>query len=83
MPLEKLSATQLQQVPASSRSSNEYVPFMQALTVGQGGRATVADEGVSREQVKNRLRSAAKAAGITIAFVPSNKETVVFKVTSR
>jgi len=83
MPLEKLTSAQLQQVPASRRTTNEYVPFLQTLHVGQGGRAIVANEGVSRQQVKNRLRTAAKAAGIAIAFVPSEKETVVFKVTSR
>jgi len=84
MPFAKLTAAQLK-APSSAagRSRSPYTMFLGGLRVGEGGRATVAEEGVSRIQIKNRLKAAAKDVGLNIAFVRSAPEEVVFHVVSR
>ena len=82
MPLEKLTAAELDGRP-SGRAKPEYVRFLSGLRVGQGGRAVVADEGVSRQSVKNRLKFAAEAAGVEIKFQRSSPNDVVFAVVGR
>lgn len=84
MPFQKLTAAELKASSgSSSRTRSPYVLFMGGLRVGEGGRATVAEEGVSRIQIKNRLKAAAKDVGLNIAFVRSSPEEVVFRVVSR
>jgi len=84
MPFKKLTPAELStNASGASRSRSPYTLFMGGLRVGEGGRATVAEEGVSRDQIKNRLKAAAKDVGLNIAFVRSSPEEVVFHVTGR
>jgi hypothetical protein len=80
MPLQKLSAADLAGGPGRSRVSEEYVHFMRGLRPGEGGRASVKDEGVTRQSVKNRLKAAAEVAGVNVRFVRSGNDEVVFQV---
>ena len=84
MPFEKLTQKEVDSL--ASRGSAGYQPyteFIADLRVGQGGRITVAEEGVARNSVKQRLTMSAAAAGVTIKFLRSSEETVVFQVTGR
>jgi len=84
VPFQKLTAADLSaSTNGVSRSRSPYTLFMGGLRVGEGGRATVEEEGVSRIQIKNRLKAAAKDVGLNIAFVRSSPEEVVFHVVSR
>lgn len=84
MPFQKLSAAELSaSASGAGRSRSPYALFLGGLRVGEGGRATVAEEVVSRIQIKNRLKAAAKDVGLNIAFVRSSPEEVVFHVVSR
>lgn len=74
--IQKLTAAQLAARP-------EYVLVLQGLAIGEGGMATTADEGTSKITLKNRLSSAALAAGVTIKFRRSDENTVVFEVVGR
>jgi hypothetical protein len=83
MPLEKLTADAFARMatqPSSFRANQEYVSFLSKLKSGEGGRVMVADEGVSRQQVKNRLKRAAAITGRKIRFIASDRTTVVFAV---
>lgn len=81
MPIEKLTKKQLQEQSYRTGSGYEpYAEFLSSLRVGQGGRVTVADEGVTRQTVKNRLTKTAEALGVEISFRRSAKEIVVFEV---
>lgn len=83
MPLQKLSTDALRASGGTSRKRSPYVFFVGGLRVGEGGRASVAEEGVSRQQIKNRLRSAADDVGVEIKFMRSSPDEVVFRVVSR
>lgn len=48
--------------------------------MGEDGKANVADEGVSRQSVKNRLASAAKAVRVSIKYHRSGAEDAIFEV---
>lgn len=74
--LTKLTAAQLAARP-------DYVQFFQRLAVGEGGMASVAEEGVGRQSLKGRLAAAASAAGVQLKFNRSGEGTVVFEVVSR
>jgi len=82
MAIQKLTRDDLtRNKPMGRRGANpEYVTFLQGLKTGEGGKAVVADEGVSRQSVKNRLNSAAKVVGVTLKFHRSAEEEVVFEV---
>ena len=54
--------------------------FLKGLRVGEGGKAVVAEEGVSRQSVKNRLLVAADVLGKAIVFRRSDTALVVFEV---
>lgn len=58
-------------------------PFPRRSQGRGGGKAVVAEEGVSRIQVKNRVKAAAKAVGVKIAFQRTEPEIVVFRVVAR
>jgi len=83
MPLEKLSNQELSTHVSGRGAPEEYVNFLNGLRVGQGGRAVVSKEGVSRQSVKNRLIRAAESVGLELKFRRSPAETVVFEVTGR
>jgi hypothetical protein len=84
MPIRKLSSQDLFAHTARKRSAvPAYVEFFATTRVGEGGRAKVAEEGVSRQTLKKRLKTAAGEAGRSIEFRPSAKEEVVFEVTER
>lgn len=84
MPFQKLTAADLSaSTDGASRSRSPYTLFMGGLRVGEGGRTTVAEEGISRAQIKNRLKASAKDVGVKIAFLRTEPEEVVFKVVAR
>lgn len=80
--IEKLTPADLDRMRSTSRNP-ECVEFMQGLRVGQGGRVVVADEGVSRQSVKNRISKAATVAGVEIKYLRSKPDVVVFEVVSK
>jgi hypothetical protein len=79
MALEKLTAKDLSQRP-SGRPRGEYVDFLNSLRSGEGGRATTKGEKATKQTIKNRLRTAAKSAGVNIKFMRTPPDTVVFRV---
>ena len=74
--IRKLTADELAARP-------EYVHFLKGLAVGEGGMASLKDEGVGKQPLKGRLLLAAKAAKVTIKFKRSGPDTVVFEVVGR
>lgn len=81
MPLQKISRGEMALTRGGGRGANpEYVSFFRASRVGDGGRADVAEEGVSRPTLKKRLDAAAREAGVTITFHSSGATEVVFEV---
>jgi len=76
MPLQKLSRNQVTAHP-------EYVDFLQSLRVGEGGKSTVAQEGVGKVSIKQRLDRAAEVVGVEIRYIRSSNDTVVFQLTGR
>ncbi|MFN2116039.1 MAG: hypothetical protein ACK2T6_10005 [Anaerolineae bacterium] len=82
MPLQKLTASQLVN-KAAAPANPEYVAFLRSLKPGEGGRTTVEAEGVGRQTIKTRLGKAADYAGVTIKFVRSPSDQVVFQVVAR
>lgn len=80
MPLEKLSKTDIARY-RSGGGYKEYVDFLSKLKAGEGGWATVDEEGVSRQTIKNRLKKSADALGVGIAFKRSPSDRVVFEIT--
>ncbi len=74
--IRKLSTDELAARP-------DYVQFFKSLTVGEGGMASIAGEGVGRQSLKGRLKLAATAAKVQIKFRRSDKATVVFEVVGR
>lgn len=61
----------------------DYVMHLQSLAVGEGGMTTTAEEDTSKITIKNRLSTAAEAAGVQIRFHRSDAQTVIFEVTNR
>jgi hypothetical protein len=80
MPLQKISRGEMAQRRGSRGANPEYVSFFRSLQPGTGGKAIVADEGVSRQTVKKRLDAAAREAGATITYHSSSAAEVVFEV---
>jgi hypothetical protein len=81
MSLQKISREEMARSRGGGRGAHpEYLAFFHSCQVGDGGRAVVADEGVSRQSVKNRLNVAAAQAGATIRYHRSGPEDVVFEV---
>lgn len=81
MPLQKISRDEMTRTRGGGRGANrEYVSFFRASRVGDGGRADVAEEGVSRPTLKKRLNAAANEAGVTIVFHSSSAQELVFEV---
>lgn len=74
--IKPLTAAQLAARP-------DYVAFLQSAPIGTGGMASVADEGVGKLSLKNRLTAAAAAAGVTIKYKRSGADSVVFEVVGR
>lgn len=74
MPLKKLSKEDLS-------ADTEYVQFLRSLKPGEGGRTTTDAEGVGKVSIKKRLQKASAAAGVTIDFVRTDPDTVVFERT--
>ena len=79
MPLEKLTASELTRRPRG-RVNREYLKFIESLRSGEGGRTTTQKEGATKQTVKNRLKRAAKAAGVEIDFMRTPPTEVVFKI---
>ncbi len=73
MALTKLSKHEIAANP-------EYLKFLRSLKAGEGGRALVSEEGVSKPTLKQQLNTAAQAAGVTIKFHRSPKDEVIFQV---
>ncbi len=84
MLIQKLSKQELKRLSRSGSSGyHPYTDFIAGLRVGEGGRLAVAEEGVSRFSIKQRLTKSAAVAGVTIKFYRSPEDTVVFQVTER
>lgn len=83
MPLQKLTRNQLMGDQRSAGANIDYVKFLRPLKPGEGGQATVEEEGVSRQTIKARLKKAADELdkGIKFHRAPSNK--VIFEITDR
>jgi hypothetical protein len=79
MPLEKLTRAQIQGYHGAA-ANPEYVNFVRGLKPGEGGRATVDGEGVSRQTIKNRIKSAASELGVKVKFHRSEPNEVRFEV---
>lgn len=80
MPLVKLSAAELSSRGGRRSANGEYVRFLKGLVVGEGGEAIVATEGASRQTVKNRLQRAADESRVTLKFLRSGADSLVFEV---
>jgi hypothetical protein len=74
MPFEKLTAEEL------SAYGSEYANFLRTLKPGEGARASVSKEGVTKITLKKRLSNAADIAGVDIKFLRSSKDLVVLQV---
>jgi hypothetical protein len=79
--IEKLSRAELDRFRATA-SYPEY-EVIADMRKGEGGRIAVADAGVSRQTVKNRLNATASAYGIEIKFLRSKPDLVVFEITGK
>ena len=79
MAIKKLTAAQVD-ARRSGSANEEYVEFLKKLKSGEGGETTIADEGVSRQTIKNRLNKAAAVADVKIKFIRSASDQVVFEV---
>lgn len=79
MAIKKLTAAQVD-ARRTGTANEEYVEFLKKLKAGEGGEATVAHEGVSRQTIKNRLNKAAAVAGVKIKYFRSSPDQVVFEV---
>jgi hypothetical protein len=80
MPIRVLTADELVQRRGVTGVSAEYMQTLTSIPQGGGGEIIVADEGVSRQSVKNRLERAAKLANVPIRFVRSDTDRVLFEV---
>jgi len=80
--IERLTSAELNRFRTTSRNP-EYVEFLSALRVGEGGRIAVADTGVSRISVKNRVDQAAKIAGVQVKYLRSPQDVVVFQAVGK
>ena len=79
MPIQAMSKKDFQN-HTSSAGYPEYIAFLRSAKVGEGGKLTLTEEGVSRQTIKNRLNTAAKITGRKIKFYRSPAEKVVFQV---
>jgi len=84
MALQKLTRADFEMLQGDGRPgrgpSSEYIAFLKSLKNGEGGKAIVADEGITRQSVKNRLNSAAKTLGVGIKYHRSGAQEVMFEV---
>jgi len=80
MAVIRLSAAELSGAPSAPVS--EYAQFIAGLSACEGGRATVAAEGVSRQTIKARLTAVATDIGAEIEFHRTSKDEVIFEVVS-
>ena len=82
MTIRILSPEELAVRRAAGGAYKPYVEVLAQMEPGQGGEILVADEGVSRQMVKNRVVRAAASLSKPIAFVRSGEDTVIFEVTA-
>ena len=75
MPFEKLTADEI------DAFGSEYVSFLRSLKPGEGARASVDKEGVTKVTLKKRLDRAAEIAGVDIKFHRSPSDVVILEVT--
>ena len=80
MPITVLSPEELARRRGLGGVAGAYIETLSNMAPGQGGEIKVAEEGTSRQTIKNRLSQAAKATGIPISFVRSGDDLVVFAV---
>ena len=80
MPFEKLSRAELANISVRSGGRPEYVAFLKSLKTGEGGRITTEAAGTTKQTIKNRLTTAAKAVGVTLKFRRTPASEVVFEV---
>jgi hypothetical protein len=78
MPLERLSPDDLALLAVTEKATPEYLAFVQRMLPGDGGRAIVATEGITRQAIRNRLDAAAAYLGTELEYLPAGKGQVVF-----
>jgi hypothetical protein len=82
MPLEKLSRTEIAQLKGTGPDPiiAAYAAFLGRLSIGEGGKAIVADEKATRFTVKKRVQTAADGAGIYLKWFRTPPEVLMFEV---
>jgi hypothetical protein len=78
VPLERISAEQLILLKVAEKCTPEYLAFVQRMMPGDGGRAIVAKEGITRQAIRNRLDAAAEFLGTELEYLPSGRDEVAF-----
>jgi hypothetical protein len=82
MPLEKLSRTEIAALKGTAPDPiiAEYALFLGRLSIGEGGKAVVADEKATRFTVRKRIQAAADGAGIHLKWFRTPPEVLMFEV---
>jgi hypothetical protein len=80
--IHKLTRSELDHYRTTS-SFPQYLDGLRDLRKRDGGKVLVAEAGVGRQTIKNRLNATALALGIKIKFVRSRSEEVVFEVVDK
>ena len=79
--IERLSRVELDRFRATAAHPEYQV--LGEMRKGEGGKIVVADAGVGRQSVKNRLNATAKALGVDIKFLRSGTDIVVFEIAGK
>ncbi len=83
MSLHKLTPNQVAQKKVAGTANQQYVEALSGLKPGEGGEATVAEEKVSKQTIKNRIKKAADHLEIEVKFIRSSKDEVAFEVVAK
>ncbi len=75
LPSDEVAARRKGSAPAA-----QYVTVLRGMEPGQGGEVVIEEGTPSRQTVKNRLRAASAIANVTIQFIRSPANTVLFEV---
>ena len=61
----------------------EYGNFMSGLKKGEGGVVDVTQAKAGKQTVKNRVKATAQGLGMSVKFLRSTQDEVIFEVTAR
>ncbi len=82
MAIQKMTKAELGRY-RSTGGYSPYVSVLRDLKVGEGGRATIAQEKCTKQTIKNRLNKSAESLGLKIKYRRSTAEDVVFEIVGR